>query len=251
LVPPTATPPASTGWQPAVIVRIVRQSARIRSVFLRSDLPPHLAGQHIDVKLTAPDGYAAQRSYSIASASGAALLELAIERLDDGEVSPYFHDVAQPEDVIEIRGPIGGHFVWRESDGGPLLLVAGGSGIAPLLAIARQRAQTAADTEALLIYSARTWDDLVYREELESMTADTHFRLALTTTREEKRRASDYDRRLDRGLLASLLTQWPHRPRRVYVCGANAFVETVTAALVAAGIPAPYIRAERYGGDAR
>ncbi len=243
------TPAAPSRWTQATVEAVTPRTARILSLFLRADLPAHVAGQHLDVRLTAPDGYQARRSYSIVSAPGAALIELAIERLDDGEVSPFFHDVMQPGDSIEIRGPIGGHFVWRESDGGPLLLIAGGSGIAPLLAMLRQRAVHAPAVPALLIYSARSWDDLVFREELLQAEAKQHgFTLMLVTTRAAKQRPGDADRRLDAALLHEMLARWAQTPARVYVCGANGFVEAVTAALLAEQIPASAIRTERYGG---
>jgi ferredoxin-NADP reductase len=246
----SAVPTASPRWQQAVIERIVPQTPRIVSVFLRTTIDPYVAGQHVDVRLSAPDGYHAERSYSIASAPDAPSVELAIERLEEGEVSPYFHEVAQPGDAFEIRGPIGGHFIWRAEDGGPLLLVGGGSGIVPLMAMARHRAKVAPESSALLVYSARTWDDLLYRDELLSLEArDANFALALTTTREARHRPHDFDRRLDRALLREILARWPHAPRHVYVCGSNAFVEAVTSALVLDGIPAPIIRAERYGGS--
>ena len=246
----SAVPTASPRWQQAVIERIVPQTPRIVSVFLRTTIGPYVAGQHVDVRLSAPDGYHAERSYSIASAPDAPSVELAIERLEEGEVSPYFHEVAQPGDAFEIRGPIGGHFIWRAEDGGPLLLVGGGSGIVPLMAMARHRAKVAPESSALLVYSARTWDDLVYRDELLSLEArDANFALTLTTTREARHRPHDFDRRLDRALLRNILARWRHAPRHVYVCGSNAFVEAVTSALVLDGIPAPIIRAERYGGS--
>ena len=151
----SAVPQTPLRWQQAAIERIVRQTPRVVSVFLRTALGPHAAGQHVDIRLTAPDGYEAQRSYSIASAPGAPEIELAIERLEEGEVSPYFHEIARPGDTFEVRGPIGGHFVWRAQDGGPLLLIGGGSGVVPLMAIARHRANTAPSTQTLLAYSAR------------------------------------------------------------------------------------------------
>jgi ferredoxin-NADP reductase len=230
-------------FQQAVLERIAPLTPRISSFFFRAPLAPQLAGQHVDVQLTAPDGYTAQRSYSIASAPGAALLELAIERLDDGEVSSFFHEAAQVGDNIELRGPLGGHFVWR-GDAKPLLLVAGGSGIAPLIAIARHRAQATPATPCLLLYSAQTWDDLAYRDELLASNASVR----LITTRGLKRRESDYERRIDRALLAEVLASWPHTPANSYVCGSTPFVETVTSALVELGLAPGSLRAERYGG---
>ncbi len=236
-------------WRDAVIERIVVETSRVVSVFLQPLPGTHQAGQHVDVRLTAADGYQAQRSYSIASAPDAAAFELAIERLDDGEVSPYFHDVARRGDTIELRGPIGGHFVWRREDGGPLLLVGGGSGIVPLMAMARHRAIAAPSTPALLVCSARTWDDIVYRDELIGMQQrDLNFGVVLVTTREPRRRPQDFDRRLDRGLLRDILVRWGQTPRNVYACGSNAFVESVTTDLVHAGVLAERIRAERFGG---
>jgi ferredoxin-NADP reductase len=240
---------APSRWQEAVIERLLPQTPRVISVFLRSALGPHDAGQHVDVRLTAPDGYEAQRSYSIASAPGTEQIELAIERLEGGEVSPYFHEVARPGDAIEIRGPIGGHFIWRREDGGPLLLVAGGSGVVPLVAMLRHRANVAPDTPALLVYSARTWNDLVYRDELLRAQADDgSFDLVLAMTREPRHRPDDFERRLDRTLLREILVGWRRTPRHAYVCGSNAFVEAVAGDLVLEAVPATSIRAERYGG---
>jgi ferredoxin-NADP reductase len=240
--------PAPSRWQEARIERLLPRTPRVISVFLRTSLAAHEAGQHVDVRLNAPDGYEAQRSYSIASAPGDESLELAIERLEHGEVSPYFHEVAQPGDAIELRGPIGGHFIWRREDGGPLLLVGGGSGIVPLMAMLRHRANVAPDTMALLVYSARTSDELVYRDELLAEQArDKQFHLVLTTTREARHRPGDFERRLDRSLLRDILNTWRQTPRHVYVCGSNAFVEAVTTHLVEE-IPASSIRTERYGG---
>jgi ferredoxin-NADP reductase len=231
-------------FRQAVLERIEPLTPRISSFFFRAPLAPHLAGQHVDVQLTAPDGYTAQRSYSIASAPSAPLLELAIERLDDGEVSSFFHEAAQVGDTLELRGPLGGHFVWRGEDARPLLLIAGGSGIAPLIAIARHRARTAPATPCLLVYSAQTWDDLAYRDELLASNATVR----LVTTRGPKQRDTDYARRLDRALLAEVLAAWRQTPGSSYVCGSTPFVEAVTSALVELGIPPASVRAERYGG---
>jgi ferredoxin-NADP reductase len=241
--------PAALRWRSALIEHIARQTPRIVSVFVRADLAAHLAGQHVDVQLTAEDGYQAQRKYSIASAPGDAIVELAIERLEGGEVSPYFHDAAQAGDSFEVRGPIGGHFIWRPDDGGPLLLIAGGSGIVPLMAIARHRAAAAPAVPALLLYSARTWEDLAFRDELLLMEErEPHFALAITTTRGAPQRPQDFASRIDSALLGAVLTRWGAVVRHAYVCGSNAFVETATSVLVAQGIAAERVRTERYGG---
>jgi ferredoxin-NADP reductase len=236
-------------WQEAVIERVVHRTPRVVSIFLSASLRRHEAGQHVDVKLTASGGYQAQRSYSIASAPGTEQIELAIERLEDGEVSPYFHEVAQPGDTIEVRGPIGGHFVWRREDGGPILLIGGGSGVVPLMAMVRHRAVVAPETRALLVYSARTWEELIFRDELlDGEAREPGFDLAITTTRGPRARPGDFDRRLAGALLREILARWGQAPRHVYVCGSNAFVGSVTSDLVREAIPAERIRAERYGG---
>jgi ferredoxin-NADP reductase len=248
---PPSSAAAPSRWTEAVVRRVDRLTLRVIGVVLDAPLPLHVAGQHVDVRLTAPDGYQAQRSYSIASAPETAGLELAIEHLPDGEVSTFFDDVAQPGDTIEIRGPIGGHFVWSEADGGPLLLIAGGSGIAPLMAMLRHRRIHAHATPALLLYSARTWDEIIFRDELVAAAADDPaFAFVAAITRAPPQRACDYDRRLDATLLRDALGRWGHAPRHVYVCGSNGFVEGVTSALVTEGVPAHVIRAERFGGTA-
>ncbi|MDB4913938.1 MAG: uncharacterized protein JWM95_1582 [Gemmatimonadetes bacterium] len=229
-------------WQTAVIERIEQTTPRVKSFFFRVALEHHDAGQHVDIRLTAQDGYQAQRSYSIASAPGAELLELVVEHLPEGEVSSFLHDVAVVGDEIEMRGPIGGHFVWRQSDEGPLLLIAGGSGIAPLMAMLRTRPAT----DTLLIYSTRTWEDVIFRDELLAM--DARVRVIFLITRELPRRAEDFGTRIDRGVLGSVMKQWGCAPRHVYVCGATSFVEAAATALVDEGIPAAIIKAERYGG---
>ena len=236
-------------WTEAVVRRVHPLTSRVIGVVLDAPLATPLAGQHVDVRLTAPDGYQAQRSYSIASAPDADGLELAIERLPDGEVSSFFFDVAQPGDTLEIRGPIGGHFVWRDTDGGPLLLVGGGSGVAPLMAMVRHRRAHAPGVAALLLYSARTWDEVIFRDELvATAAADPAFHFVAAITRAPPARPGDYARRLDAPLLRDALGRWGHVPRHTYVCGSNAFVEGVTAALVADGLPPRSIRAERFGG---
>jgi ferredoxin-NADP reductase len=202
--------------------------------------PGHLAGQHVDVRLTAEDGYQAQRSYSIASAPEEDHLILTVERLDDGEVSPYLTDILRPGDELELRGPIGGYFVWRPSLGGPLLLVAGGSGVVPMRAMLRHHRATRSDVPARLLYSARTRADLIYAAELEG--ADT----IITLTREQPRGWDGRTGRIDRELLAE--AAWPAAERPlVYVCGPTGFVEGVAEALVALGHEPGRIRTERFG----
>ena len=249
----TPTEPSFSPWREAVIERVERRTPRVVSLFLRTTIGPSMAGQHVDVRLTAPDGYQAQRSYSIASAPGAPVLELVVERLEDGEVSPYFADVAEPGDTIEVRGPLGGHFVWRASDGGPLLLVGGGSGVAPLLAIIRHRVAASPTVPALLAYSARAWDELIYRDDLLRLSADDpHFHLRFATTRDAPRRDGDLGRRFDRGALGALLRDLERSAgvptRHAFVCGSTPFVEDVANALVDEGLAAERIRTERYGG---
>jgi ferredoxin-NADP reductase len=240
---------APSRWQQAVIERIVPRTPRVISVFLNVPLDTYVAGQHVDVRLTAPDGYQAQRSYSIASAPGSEEIELAIERLDDGEVSPFFHDVARAGDTIEVRGPIGGHFIWRPQDGGPILLIGGGSGVVPLMSIMRAWSTAEPKTQVLLAYSARSWEELIFRDELlDIQSREPNFTFIAATTRGARHREDDFDRRLDRSLLRQVLARWSHTARDIYVCGSNAFVEAVTSSLVLEAVPAGRIRTERYGG---
>jgi len=160
-------------WQDAIIMDRVLRTSRITSFFLAPREPfAFKAGQHVDIRLTAPDGYRAIRSYSIASPPASpGIIELAIERLDGGEVSPFFHETAAIGDRIELRGPLGGHFVWSSTDGGPLLLVGGGSGLVPLMSMVRDRAESGLDASVLLLLSARSWDDVLYRDELTMLAA--------------------------------------------------------------------------------
>lgn len=201
----------------------------------------HRAGQHLDVRLTAEDGYQAQRSYSIASAPGDGLA-LTVERLDDGEVSPYLVDEAAKGDELEVRGPIGGYFVWDGDEPEPVLLVAGGSGVVPLMAMARHRARIGSETPMRLVYSSRTWDDVIYRDELEALGLD----VVHTLTREQPPGWTGYARRIDRELLAEVA--WPAGERpRVYVCGSTRFVDTAADSLLELGYDASWIRTERFG----
>jgi len=227
----------------------------VKSYFVAPSQPFEFrAGQHVDVRLTAPDGYQAERSYSIASAPEAGTpLELAIELLDDGEVSPYFHEIAEVGDEIEIRGPIGGHFVWSRSEGGPLLLIGGGSGVVPLMAMIRHYARRPASEprgpEVLLLLAARTTDEVIFRRELlELDQAHAGFLLLLALSRERAERQQDYSRRIDREMLAEVLERLPAPPKQAFVCGSNPFVEAAAQSLVGAGVAPSSVRTERYGG---
>lgn len=243
--------PARLRWQAATIAEIVPRTPRIKSFVLTLAAPfTFRAGQHVDVRLTAPDGYQAQRSYSIASAPGDdGRIELAVERLDDGEVSPFFHDIAMVGDEIELRGPIGGHFVWTAEQGGPVLLVGGGSGVVPLVSMLRHRRANASRTPMLLLFSARTWDDIVWRDELLSLAdARDGFDLALTLTRDAVMRPGDYSRRVDEAMMSDILARMPEAPRRVYVCGSHRFVESATQGAIAAGVDRRIVATERFGG---
>jgi ferredoxin-NADP reductase len=241
VIEPDARPLA---WQRATILAITPVTPRVRSYRLgvAFDRPAH-AGQHVDLRLTAPDGYQAQRSYSIASApDDSGTIELLIEGLSDGEVSVFFEEVAAVGDEIELRGPIGGSFVWGPEDGGPLLLVGGGSGIVPLLAMLRHRAAAAPDVPSLLLYSVREGAEAIAREELLDRARDEPgFDLMLNVTRGRG------GRRLDAALMAEALDRLG-TPRYVYACGSNAFVEAASNLLLDAGLAPGTIRTERFGG---
>jgi ferredoxin-NADP reductase len=225
-------------WQVARVVELVAENARTTSLVLQpADWPGHRAGQHVDVRLTAEDGYQAQRSYSIASAPEDEHLVLTIERLDDGEVSPYLTESIQPGDELELRGPVGGYFVWEESLGGPLLLVGGGSGVVPLRSMLRHRRAVGSNLPARLLYSARTEADLIYQRELSG------FDTTITLTREHWAGRTG---RVDRELLEEV--GWPATDHPlVYICGPTGFVEAVADTLVALGHDASRVRTERFG----
>ena len=225
------------------MVELLDETPRVRSIVLD---PPewggHLAGQHVDVRLTAEDGYQAQRSYSIASAPEDDHLVLTVERLDDGEVSPYLVDELRPGDELELRGPIGGYFVWGAATGGPLLLVAGGSGVVPFRSMLRHRAAAGSSVAARLLYSSRSLDEVIYRDEWEALGVDVR----LTLTREQPEGWTGYARRIDADLLAEVA--WPPEERPLgYVCGPTAFVEVAAGALVGLGHDPARIKTERFG----
>jgi len=228
-------------WRLAEVAEIVPETARAATLVLDVDgWPGHRAGQHLDVRLTAEDGYRAQRSYSIAAAPEDGVPSITVERLDDGEVSPFLVDDAQPGDMLEVRGPVGGWFVWDTSQGGPLWLIAGGSGVVPLMSMLRHRERAGSDVEARLLLSAQRRQDVIYRAELQS------FDVTYTLTREAPAGWTGYARRVDREMLAATGFAPDRRPR-IFVCGPTGFVEGVAAALVALGYGPDRIRTERFG----
>jgi ferredoxin-NADP reductase len=232
-------------WEVATVTAVTSETPSVRTIGLGvPSWPGHRAGQHLDVRLTAEDGYSAERSYSIAAASDDPVA-ITVERLDDGEVSPYLTEDVQVGDQLEIRGPVGGYFAWETADGGPLLLVAGGSGIVPLRAILRQREHSGSDVPVKLLYSARTPADLIYRDELDGYHDGVE--IIYTLTREQPDRWTGYTRRVDQSLLAE--TAWPAGKNPLaYVCGPTSFVETVAGGLVALGYEPGRIKTERFGG---
>jgi ferredoxin-NADP reductase len=239
-------------WRTGTVVKIIPETSRVRTLVL--DLPGwpgHRAGQHVDVRLTAEDGYQTERSYSIASPPEEARPWLTIERLENGEVSSYLVDDLREGDALELRGPIGGHFVWSVTDGGPLLLVGGGSGIVPLMAMLRHRANAPESVRrilpARLLYSSRNWKEVIYRDELARLAeADDSLRIVHTITREPPPNWGGYARRIDRAMLAEVA--WlPSAHPHVYVCGGTPLVETAAQALVGLGFEPASIRTERFG----
>jgi len=242
-------------WRLAAVTDVVAETRSAKTLLLDvPGWPGHRAGQHVDLRLTAEDGYQAQRSYSIASAPEEPHIALSVERLADGEVSPYLTDVVRAGDRLEIRGPIGGYFVWTVQIGGPLLLIAGGSGIAPLMAMLRHRA-IALDRDmvsrhrvpARLLYSVRTPDDVFYRDELARISNDDEtVDVAMTFTREAPPGWTGFSRRIDRLMLAEVA--WPPTERpQIFVCGPTPFVEAVAATLVELGHDPALVRTERFG----
>jgi ferredoxin-NADP reductase len=235
-------------WRVATVDDVVDETARVKTIVLDvPDWPGHRAGQHLDVRLTAEDGYRAEREYSIASAPGEPVA-ITVERLEDGEVSPYLTEELRAGDGLELRGPIGGHFVWGPENGGPLLLIAGGSGVVPLRAMLRHRQRSGNDLVVRLLYSSRSLDDVIYRDELD--TASDGVEVIYTLTREQPPGWTGHARRVDSELLNQVA--WPpDEDARAFVCGPTSFVETVADGLVELGYPPARVKTERFGATGR
>ena len=237
------------GWQIAGVDAITVETYRAKTFRVSvSDWNGFRSGQHVDIRLTASDGYQAQRSYSIASPPEVlGALDLTIELVEDGEVSTWFHHVAEPGDEFELRGPIGGPFTWAVDDGGPLLLIAGGSGVVPLMSMLRHRKAHNSISPALLLYSSRSLDDVIYRDELESYSLDLSGpTVSLTLTRQNPPGWTGFNRRIDREMILEILDEIGE-PSSVFICGPTAFVESAAVLLVAADVEVQRIRTERFG----
>jgi ferredoxin-NADP reductase len=243
--------PPRIEWRAATVVEVVTETAHAKTLVLDvPGWPGHSAGQHVDVRLTADDGYQAQRSYSIASEPSRSTLAITIERLDDGEVSPYLTDTLGVGDRLELRGPIGGYFVWEPALTGPLYLVGGGSGIVPLMAMFRTRAAAAphvrAAVPATLLYSARGWGDVIYRDELAALAHDPGVRVVYTLTRTQPPGWTGFTRRIDADMLTETAPDASLQPH-IYVCGPTPLVEGVAQTLVELGYDPARVKTERFG----
>jgi ferredoxin-NADP reductase len=251
----TDRPPATRlQWRIGEVTAIRDETPRARSLTLRiADWTGHIPGQHMDVRLTAADGYQAQRSYSIASIPQSLELELLVDRIPEGEVSPYLTQEVRPGDRIELRGPIGGYFVWTATHGGPLMLFAAGSGVVPLASMLAYRAQAAAGLPTRLLYSARTYDDIIFRAQLDSWARhDPTLTVFLTLTRGAPPHWAGHQRRIDVDMLREVAFS-PYLSPLAYVCGPTSMVEQTADHLLALGYPPERIRTERFGpsGDPR
>ncbi len=236
-------------WQIATVKAIEPETPKVKTFTLTiPNWIAHRAGQHYDVRLTAPDGYQAQRSYSIASApERRGEIQLTIERLDDGEVSSYMHDVLVIGDLVEVRGPIGGYFVWEASAGGPLLLIAGGSGVVPLMAMVRHRARSASRIPTRLLYSSRTPEDIIYLRELNMLSTEGNgLEVFHTFTRAQPPGWTGYARRIDPQMLGEVAGPLGAQPQ-TFICGPTLLVEAAANGLVQIGISPAQIRTERFG----
>lgn len=235
-------------WQLATVAGIAEESPRTKTITLDlPDWPGHRAGQHVDIRLTADDGYRAERSYSIASAPEDEGVMLTVERLDDGEVSPYLVDELTVGAELEVRGPVGGYFVWEAVSGGPVLLIAGGSGVVPFRSMLRHHQAAGSAAPIRLLYSARSQGSLIYRDELTNLHGANGIDVRITLTREQQESWLGHRGRIDQDFLDQFGWRASVRPL-VYICGPTAFVENVSEALVALGHAPDRIRTERFGG---
>jgi ferredoxin-NADP reductase len=235
-------------WQLGEVAELIQETPRVASLVLKvPDWPGHDAGQHVDVRLTAEDGYQAQRSYSIASPPEDSRLAITVERLEDGEVSPYLVGEVKVGDRVELRGPIGGYFVWKASDLRPLLLLAGGSGVVPLMAMLRHRSAAAAKSPARLLYSSRTLEDVIYKGELDRLSAaGDGLAVTYALTRTQPPGWKGYARRIDRTMVSE--AAWPkEQAPLVFICGPTSFVEAAGGLLVDLGYDPSWIKTERFG----
>jgi ferredoxin-NADP reductase len=233
-------------WQTATVTAVTQETTSVCTIGLQpTDWPGHRAGQHIDVRLTADDGYQAAREYSIASAPGEPVA-ITVQRIEDGEVSPYLTGELQAGDEIELRGPVGGYFAWdADRADGPLMLVAGGSGIVPLRAMLRHRQRTGSMVPTRLLYSARTWPDVIYRSEFDQYHDGVQ--VTYTLTRSQPPGWTGHTGRIDAAFLAE--AAWPvSQEPLTYICGPTSFVEHAAAGLLGLGYPAERVRTERFGG---
>ncbi len=235
-------------WRAAEVRHIAEETPRVKSMYLHvPDWPGHLAGQHVDIRLTAEDGYQAQRSYSIASAPEQPGLTLTVEEVENGEVSSYLVGELRVGDKFEVRGPIGGYFVWTAALGGPLFLIAGGSGIVPLMAILRHRRAAASSVSARLLYSSRRYEDIIYRNELDAMARDGDgVRVTHTLTRVQPAGWAGNRRRIDKAMLSEAGFT-PDEAPKIFVCGPTPLVEDVSRHLVELGHDPACIKTERFG----
>jgi ferredoxin-NADP reductase len=230
------------------VVEAIPETPRVKSLAITvPDWMGHRAGQHIDVRLTAEDNYQATRSYSIASPPEDPRIVITVEELPNGEVSPYLVEEVRAGDPLEFRGPVGGYFVWEARQGGPLLLLAGGSGIAPLMAMIRHRVAVKSDVPVRLLYSTRSADDVIYRTELERFAADfADIEVIHTYTRVQPPGWTGFSRRIDRSLLEEV-TWPPDEHPLAFICGPTPFVEVAATGLTELGYDAARVRTERFG----
>lgn len=234
-------------WRLATVSALTAETPRAKTIVLDvPGWPGHVAGQHVDVRLTAEDGYQTERSYSIASAPEEPMVELTVERIDDGEVSPYLTEELRVGDQVELRGPFTSYFVWRTEDGGPLLLIAGGSGLVPLMAMLRHRSASMSTVEARLLLSARSLEDVLYRDELGTLASVDGVEVQYTFTREPPPDWRGFARRIDAEMLRTVGPSPTRRPR-IFVCGPTPFVEQAAELLVKLGHEPAAIRTERFG----